>query len=206
MNKKIIAMAAALAMLTALTACGGDASSPAATQPAVTTDAAPAAETTAPAAAADESTPAETGDAVAADAPAAEGVSFSYNANGTEIVISAESDPIVAALGDASDTFEAPSCAFEGTSYTYTYSGFTLETYPDPDDHVTNRVYAVTLTDDTVATKEGAKIGMTSEEVAALCGEPDQETLAFMMYKTDGAALQFFLEDDVVSSIVYTYN
>ena len=204
MNRKLICTAAALVMLAAMTGCGGDPVSTAdSAAPAATTAASPA-ETTL--SAEQTAAPAAETDAVPTGADVQTGgVSFTYSANGTDIPISAEADPIVAALGTPADTFEAPSCAFEGTSYTYTYPGFTVETYPDPTDHVTNRIYAVTLTDDTVATKEGARVGNTYDEVRALCGEPDQETLAFMVYKTDGAALQFFLENDVVTSVVYTY-
>lgn len=132
------------------------------------------------------------------------GVSFTYIANGTEIVISEQSDPIIQALGEPKNTFEAPSCAFEGTSYTYTYDGFTLETYPDAG---VNRVYAVTLTDATVKTAEGIKVGDTSDTVHSACGEPDQSSNFFDMYTTEGAAVQFFYDngDGVVTSIVYTY-
>ncbi len=134
----------------------------------------------------------------------ADGVTFTYTANGTEIAISAESDPIVQALGEPTSTFEAPSCAFEGTSYTYTYDGFTLETYPDAG---VNRVYAITLTDATVKTAEGVKVGDTVDTVHSLCGEPDQSSNFFDMYTTDGAAVQFFYDngDGIVTSIVYTY-
>lgn len=132
-------------------------------------------------------------------------VSFTYTANGTAIAISAESDPIVAALGTPKSTFEAPSCAFEGTSYTYTYDGFTLETYPDGD---VNRVYAITLTDNTVQTAEGIKVGDSIEAVQSACGTPDQTSNFFDMYTTEGMAVQFFYAngDGIVSSIVYTYN
>ena len=92
----------------------------------------------------------------------------------------------------------------DGTSYTYTYSGFTVETYPSPDDG-SNLIYAITLKDSSVQTHEGAKVGDSADTIRSLCGEPDNETAAYLMYKGEGEALQFFLEGDAVSSIVYTY-
>lgn len=132
-------------------------------------------------------------------------VSFTYTAGGTAIAISAESDPLIAALGEPVSTFEAPSCAFEGTSYTYTYNGFIIETYPD---NGVNRVYAVTLVDNTVQTAEGIKVGDTLEAVHTVCGAPDNSSNFFDMYTTEGAAVQFFCQngDGIVTSIVYTYH
>ena len=82
-----------------------------------------------------------------------------------------------------------------------------METYPDPADKK-NKVYAVTLTDNTVQTAEGCKIGMTPDEVKGICGEPSTETMAFLEYKGEGVALQFFMDDngEKVTSIVYTYS
>ncbi|MBR3679564.1 MAG: hypothetical protein IKL87_05120 [Oscillospiraceae bacterium] len=130
--------------------------------------------------------------------------SFSYTTTGgIELVINAECDPLVAQLGEPSQTFEAPSCAFEGTSYTYTYDGFTVETYPDQG---VNRVYAVTLTDAAAKTKEGVAVGASVADVTAACGAADVESDAFLVYNGEGVDLQFFLEDGTVSSIVYTYH
>ncbi len=196
MNKKRMMIAAAALLLGMLTACGTEieSSSAGSTGSAETSSAA-----------ADTGSAGDSTESSAdAEPSAAEGVSFVYNASGTEIAINSESDPIVEALGAPSETFEAPSCAFDGTSYTYTYAGFTLETYPDPDSGK-NKVYAVTLTDGSVQTAEGVKVGDSTEAVTAACGEPDNETAAYMMYKGDGVALQFFLEGDAVTSIVYTY-
>lgn len=138
-------------------------------------------------------------------APAATGtLNFTYTtANGTEIPINAECDPIIAKLGEPSKTFEAPSCAFDGTSYTYTYDDFIVETYPDGD---VNRVYSVTLTQSSAKTKEGVAVGALIPDVTALCGEPDVESDAFLVYNGDGVDLQFFLENEAVSTIVYTYH
>ncbi len=186
--KKIAASAACVLMLTALSACGEAISNAETSKSAGTQQSQQAAETTTGADSVNTGTAAPT---------------FSFSFNGTEIKINDESDPIVAALGTPASQFDAQSCAFSGTSYTYEYPGFTVETYPDGS---TNRVYAVTLKDATVATAEGLKVGDTADAVKAKLGEPGKESGAFLQYSTEGIDLQFFLEGDAVSSIVYTYH
>lgn len=171
----MIASVLSVLMLTGLTACGGTNSS---------SSAAPAGTET-----------------TTAEKKAAESLSFSYITDkGVEIPISAESDPIVAQLGTPSKTFDAPSCAFSGTSYTYTFNGFTLETYPEAN---VNKVYAVTLTGSS-KTPEGLKIGDSAEDVKTVCGVPSRSSDSYIMYQSGDVALQFFLTSDQVSSIVYT--
>lgn len=130
-------------------------------------------------------------------------LNFTYTANGTSIPINAECDPIIEKLGKPASTFEAPSCAFDGKSYTYTYDDFIVETYPDGD---INRVYSVTLTKNSAKTAEGVTVGAGIADVTAACGEPDVESDAFLVYNGDGVDLQFFLTDEAVSTIVYTYH
>ena len=184
-KKKMICTALCALTLAALTACGepisAGSSAPAATQPAETTVSATAGQ--------ENQTPGE--------------MSFVFKTDtGVEIPVKAESDPIVAALGAPKETFEAPSCAFEGKSYTYTYNGFTLETYPDGN---VNRVYAVTLTDATQKTPEGLTVGSTDEAVKTACGAPEKEAPAYLRYVKDGIDVQFFREEGKITSIIYTF-
>lgn len=175
--KRMTAAALSVLMLAALTACGGNASkTPATTAAPVTT-------------------------AANGQKQPAGSISYSYKTeSGVEIAISAPSDPIVEQLGKPAETFEAPSCAFSGTSYTYTFDKFKLETYPEDN---TNKVYAVTLLEGAV-TPEGLKIGDSAEDVKTVCGEPGRSTDAYMMYQSGDNALQFFLSGGKVSEIVYT--
>lgn len=177
--KRLSAAGLAALMLAALTACSGtESKSPAATD-----------------------APATTAAVGSTQKQPAASLSYSYKTEaGVEIAISAQSDPIVAQLGEPKSKFDAPSCAFSGTSYTYTFDNFTLETYPEDN---TNKVYAVTLLDG-AATPEGLKIGDSAEDVKTVCGEPGRSTDAYMMYQSEDKALQFFLESGKVSSIVYT--
>ena len=60
-----------------------------------------------------------------------EGVNgFVFISGDVQIVIDAEAEPIVEALGEPKSYFEAASCAFEGLDKIYTYGGFEVNTYP----------------------------------------------------------------------------
>ncbi|MBQ6041009.1 MAG: hypothetical protein IJL32_09580 [Oscillospiraceae bacterium] len=208
MNKKsMISVLAAAAMLAALTGCGAQSQPAADSQSAAPTDSVAPAETEAAAesqeaAPDDDASPAET----PADTPADEAVQidFDYNLNGTKIVVGEEADPVIEKLGEADATFEAPSCAFTGVSYFYTYGGVQVITYPDEHDQSLNRIYEVDLNNDTAATNEGITVGSTYEDMIAKYGKPSQETPAYAMYETEGKAVRFFLTGNTVSQIVYT--
>lgn len=215
MNKKWILTAAALLMLTGVTACGDDTAAEN-SQPTGAQDSEISGESTPEDSAAedtpsDESASDETagdsefdGGEETPDAAQSGSIDFDYNFNGTVIVCGGEADPIIEALGAADSTFDAPSCAFTGTSYYYTYGGVQVVTYPDEFDQALNRIYEVDLTDATAATNEGISVGMTYEELVAVYGTPDSETAAYAMYKTDGKAVQFFFEGNEISTIIYT--
>ena len=185
-TKKILLAAISAAMLTVMVGCGNDISTVSSSAPAATS------------AVSQESKSDDSTAATPAGSP-----SFTAVINGTEIAIDAECDPIIEKLGEPKETFEAPSCAFEGKSYTYTYDGFKVETYPNND---ANRVYAVMLTDATQKTAEGLAVGATAEEIITACGEATVETDTLIVYAGDGIDLQFFMEDEKVTSIVYTYH
>lgn len=201
MNKKFTSVLAAAMFLTALTACGtsedDSVAEPAAavttTTTAVSTEMQAAETTAAPAAE----------DPAAAEQPAGAAISYDYVLSGSTIVPGAESEAVLAALGTPDSTFEAPSCAFTGTSYYYTYGGVQVVTYPDEHDQTLNRFYEVDLMDATVSTPEGIKVGDTYDDLVAKYGKPTQETPAFAMYKTEGKAVQFFLEGNNITQIVY---
>ena len=207
MNKKLLAAAVcSAALLTMLCGCGADNSS--STAPAAQES--PAAESSAaeePVAESSEeaSSEAESSEESAAEQTAeTEQITFDYVLNGTTIVVGEEAAPVLEALGEAESVFEAPSCAFTGVSYYYTYGGVQVVTYPDEHDQSLNRLYEVDLVDDTAATNEGIKVGDTYDDLLAKYGTPDQETPAYAMYQTEGKAVRFFLEGENIKQIVYT--
>ena len=211
MNRKaIMAAVLAAAMLTAMTGCGGDTAG----TPAASSGAESAAESSAPVMEASEADPvvdsaAVPGDEVIAEDSGAEAgeavqITYDYVLNGTPIVVGEEAAPVLEKLGAEDSVFEAPSCAFTGVSYYYTYGGVQVITYPDEHDQSLNRLYEVDLIDDTAATNEGIKVGDTYDDLIAKYGKPDQETPAYASYQTEGKAVRFFLDGENIKQIVYT--
>ncbi len=207
MNKKLLAAAVcSAALLTMLCGCGADNNS--STAPASSESSAAessAAEESAAESSEEASSEAESSEESAAEQTAETAqITFDYVLNGTTIVVGEEAAPVLEALGEAESVFEAPSCAFTGVSYYYTYGGVQVVTYPDEHDQSLNRLYEVDLVDDTAATNEGIKVGDTYDDLLAKYGTPDQETPAYAMYQTEGKAVRFFLEGENIKQIVYT--
>ena len=129
---------------------------------------------------------------------AAKGYVFPHPA--TAIVVDTDFAPILAALGEPGSYFEAASCAFEGLDKTYTYSGFEVDTYPQPEGDF---VSAVVLRDDTVATAEGVKIGSSRADMEAAYGAGRVNDSGQIVYQKDGMRLCFILDGDQIISIEY---
>ena len=212
MNRKmILAAVLAAAMLASLTGCGGNGGSSTVDTPAAadSTESAAAPEDSVneqPDAMPDDnfdtdSTEGDTPQDTPADAAA---ITYDYVLNGTTIVVGEEAAPVLEKLGEAESVFEAPSCAFTGSSYYYTYGGVQVVTYPDEHDQTLNRLYEVDLNDSSAATNEGIKVGDSYDDLIAKYGTPTQETPAYASYQTEGKAVRFFLDGDSIKQIVYT--
>lgn len=118
----------------------------------------------------------------------------------TEIIMHAQAQPIVKALGGPFQYTEAPSCAFDGTDKTYYYGSFYLTTYPkDGVDCISGLWFA----DDSVATAEGITIGSSRQAVEEAYGPEyfDGEN-AFEIPGKD-ATLTILLTGGMVSSVQY---
>lgn len=103
-------------------------------------------------------------------------------------------------LGEPKEYFEAPSCAFKGLDKIYTYEHFTLYTYPKDE---TDYVYSIVLTDDTMSTPEGIKIGMDKQAMEAAYGTDYTVKESAYVYEKDGMTLSFLTDADVITSIQY---
>lgn len=134
-------------------------------------------------------------------APAQQTEDFSFHYNNLEIRLNADVSPVINALGEPTSYTEEPSCAFDGLDKTYFYGSFYLSTYPlDGEDYV----YSIWFADDTVATPEGIRIGMSQPEVEAICGTDSVNgTNVYVLTKGD-TKLTILLTDGAVSSIQYS--
>lgn len=127
-----------------------------------------------------------------------------------EVSLYAGADPaILEKLGEPLDKLEAASCTHDGFDRVYYYSGFEVNTQPTDGGEVITSIY---LTDDSVATPEGVRIGDKAASIEAAYGEPAaDESLGLYRYtKTDGGvscSINFLVDGDgYVTSIYYTTN
>jgi hypothetical protein len=127
-------------------------------------------------------------------------VGYSYESNGVTIPMNVDAAPIIEALGEPVDYFEAASCAFQGLDKIFYYNGFEVGTYPTGD---TDFVSYVDFSDDSVTTDKGIYIGSTAAEVTAAYGEDYTEQSGSYIYKLGDTKLTFIIEDEAVTSITY---
>ena len=127
-----------------------------------------------------------------------EGFEFVYN--NVTIPMNVDVTQVLEELGECSDYFEAPSCAFQGLDKIYYYPGFEVSTYPKEDK---DYISSVNLLDDSVATDKGIYLGAALEEVVAAYGEDCTKTNGAYIYTLGETRLTFILEEDSVIGITY---
>lgn len=140
------------------------------------------------------------GSQVSGDGDIIKAEGYEFENNGINIAMNAKVAPILKRLGEASDYFEAKSCAFEGLDKIYTYNSFELYTYEMKE---VDYVAAVIFLDDSISTKEGIYLGSTLDDVLAVYGDEYTEELGLYTYELDKAKISFIIEDDEVTSIEY---
>jgi hypothetical protein len=138
------------------------------------------------------------------DAESAKTEAFVFTTGQTEIRPGDDFSPILAALGEPLDLFEAPSCAFEGVDRIYYYPGFVINTFPE---QARDRVLSVYFTDDSAETEEGVYLGASYGDVVSVYGEGSANEAGNMFTFVRGeTGLTFLVEDDVVRDISYYFN
>ena len=136
---------------------------------------------------------------VACDAGKVGEYSFAYN--GKSIRIGDDGNATAAALGAYSDYIEEDSCGGEGPDKTFVYPGFRYDTVMTGG---VDRIVKIVLTDDSVATPQGVKIGDARSAVVSAYGDGYTETADGGLVYTDGnAKLMFGIRDGVVTAIHY---
>ncbi len=129
-----------------------------------------------------------------------EGFLFIYNEK--KVYCNQSAEEALSALGEYDNKFESPSCAFNGVEVTYYYSAIQLTTYTDGE--APERVLSIYLQDDSVTTAEGITIGDSADKVKAAYGEPTESGENSMVFFKEGTKLTFILNEDGVSSIMYS--
>lgn len=127
---------------------------------------------------------------------------YVFSTDGVDIAVDGKIEDITSKLGDPKGGYyEAKSCAFDGMDKFWYYDSFTLQGYQK--DNV-DLVYSVTFMDDTVKTKEGVKIGDSRDKVTSAYGSSYKEENGQLVYESGNMTLSFALQNDAVSSIVYS--
>lgn len=104
---------------------------------------------------------------------------YVFKTDKATIAIGAEAAPVIKALGTPKSTFEQDSCAYQGKDKVYMYEGFEISTYPVNGKETISSVY---LTDNTVATPEGIKIGSKKQDVIDAYGKDYKEEFGVYRY------------------------
>ena len=124
---------------------------------------------------------------------------FFFQKGDVKVVMNEPAKAIIEALGEYKNTYEAPSCAFDGTDVVYAYNGFEVLAYAVNGEE---KISGVVLRDDTVETPEGIAIGSDRAAVAAAYGEIEDGAASVTFTKGNCDLLIIFTEDKV-SSIQY---
>ena len=128
---------------------------------------------------------------------------YTFTAGGADIAVGDDIDSIAANAGKCNGFSSTPSCAGDGAAEMYVYNGYRIFVFRAGD---TCRITSIELTNDTVRTREGIRIGDSRSAVIAAYGESYSLSGNRMIYRGKNATLQFFLNDGKVLSIKYLEN
>ena len=90
---------------------------------------------------------------------------------------------LLPALGEPIDRLEAPSCVHDGMDRVYYYAGYEINTNPTADGGEV--IVSIYLSDDSITTDEGLRIGDSAEKITQLYGEVTPEGGVYVYTKTD---------------------
>lgn len=118
---------------------------------------------------------------------------------GVFLSVGMEKEDTVEQLEEEPEYFEAPSCAYEGTEYIYTYNNYTITCYEEEKE----KISSIIITSDLIITTEGVTIGDTMEKVRTIYGEPKEETEKLFVYEENGTLLRIIFENQNVISVEF---
>lgn len=136
------------------------------------------------------------------EAATVEATMYDFVYNGVVVVPGTDPANVVDALGSY-ETFEAVSCAYQGTDYTYMYNDFVIRSTPNAAGE--NTIISVEISSDVLVTAEGAYVGMSQADIEAIYGAPTESLAGGLNYIDGNKELSIFLSDGVVTAINYTY-
>ena len=130
------------------------------------------------------------------------GVEYTFAYNGTAIRIGDDGNTAAAALGAYTDYIEEDSCGGEGPDKSFVYPGFRFDTVMQ---NGVDRIVRIVVTDDSIATPQGVKIGDAKSAVVTAYGDGYIETADNNLVYSDGyTRITFGIRDGKVTAIHYT--
>ena len=115
------------------------------------------------------------------------------------IVPGAGIDNALSVLGNPDSISTAPSCIGTGEDKIYTYGDLQIESYPDPSGE---KILSITFSGSSVTTDKGAQVGMSTDEIKKIYGEPTVEDEYYMGYTgSDSMHLDFLCDNGRVIEI-----
>ena len=127
---------------------------------------------------------------------------FIFKDGEKEIKLGEEFSKEALGLGEEKNYSEIASCAFEGLDKTYTYENYEITTFPDGDK---DKVYTIYFLNDQISTTEGVKISDDKEKMISTYGEEYETQGNQYKYKKGKTNIEFIVENDVITSIQYSY-
>lgn len=129
------------------------------------------------------------------------GGEYSFTYNGQDVRIGEDGNAVASALGSPVDYIEEDSCGGEGPDKTFIYPGFRYDTVMQGG---VDRIVKIVLTDDSVATPQGIRIGDAKSAVVSVYGDGYTETAdGGLVYTAKDTKLMFGIRDGVVTAIHY---
>jgi len=139
---------------------------------------------------------------------------FIFECDNQEIYLGELIDTTLAKLGDPENYYEYDSCSFEGLAKIYYYSGFEIANYVKPSESESetqiDRLYSISLVDDSVKTKENVYIGQEWETAKQIYNNLDVtfedyiDIGGFARYIKNGTVLIFNVDGNgIIIGITY---
>ena len=125
---------------------------------------------------------------------------YYFEIDGNSITTDIDMEPVLSALGEPNQYYEAASCAFNGLDKFYTYDHYEIDTYPDGNK---DYISSIVLIDDLVSTPEGIALGSTKDDVEAAFGDDFEKNGSAYIYTKGTTHLSLVFDGDSVISISY---
>ncbi len=127
---------------------------------------------------------------------------YTFSDNGKKIALGEVFSKESLGIGDEESYSEIASCAFEGLDKTYTYANYEITTYPDGDK---DRIYTIYFLNTEAKTEEGVSVSDSLDKMLSTYGDNYEIQGNQYTYTKGKTQLQFIVENDVITSIQYSY-